>query len=96
MVVVNEAAELAASVRSVAHSLVVVANNGLGNQGSVVIRVVPAHTLNSNGDVGGRDGVVAYTDVRADEVGLLLGQEVGTSLGGLNRELLKVLVRKLD
>lgn len=92
----NEAAELAALVRSIAHGLVVVANDGLGDQSGEVVRVVPADTLDSDGDVGSRDGVVADSDIGTDEVGLLLGQEVGTSLGARGRELLEVLVGKLN
>lgn len=96
MVLVNETAELAALVRSIAHRLIVVANNGLCNQSSEVVGVVPADTLNGNGDVGSGDGVVAYPDIGANEVGLLLGQEVGTGLGTLGGELLEVLVGKLN
>ena len=96
VVLVDDAAELAALVRSVAESLVVVADDGLGDQGGEVVGVAPADTLDSNGDVGGRDGVVADPDVGADEVGLLLGQEVGASLRGLGRQLGKVLVGHLN
>lgn len=93
---VDETAELAALVRSVAQSLVVVANNSLGDQSSEVVLVVPADTLNSDGDVGGGDGVVAYPDIRADEVGLPLGEDVGVGLGRLGRQLGEVLLGHLD
>lgn len=92
----HKAAEFAALVRSVAHGLVVVSNNGLSDQSSEVVIVVPANTLNSNGDVGGRDGVVAYPDIGTNELRLLLGQEVGVGLGRVRRQLSKVLVGHLD
>lgn len=68
----HKAAQLASLVRSVAHRFVVVSNNGLSYQGSEVVIVVPANTLHSNSDVGGGDGVVAYPDIGADELRLLL------------------------
>lgn len=92
----NDAAELAALVRSVAKSLVIVADNSLGDEGSEVVGVVPADALNGNGDVGGGDSVVADSDIGADEIGLLLGQEVGGGLGALGGEASKVLVSHLD
>lgn len=96
VVLVDEAAELAALVRRVAHGLVVVSNNRLGDQGGVVIVVVPADTLDRDGDVGGGDGVIAYPDIRADKLGLSLGQEVGVGLGGASGQLGEVLVGHLD
>jgi hypothetical protein len=95
-ILVNEAAELAALVRGVANRPVVVADDGLCDKSSEVVLVIPADTLNSNGDVGSRNGVVAYPDIRANELGLLLGEEVGVGLGGLGRQLGEVLVGKLD
>lgn len=91
----HKAAQLASLVRSVAHGLVVVSNNGLSDQGSEVVIVIPANTLHSNGDVGGRDGVVAYPDIGTDELRLLLGQEVCVGLGRVGRQLRKVLVGHL-
>lgn len=88
----DEAAELATLVRRVAQSLVVVADDGLGDQSSEVVIIVPANTLDGNGDVGGRNSVVAYPDIRANEFGLLLGEEIGVGLGGLRRQLGEVLV----
>ena len=93
---VNEAAELAALVGSVAESLVVVANDSLGNEGSEVVVVGPADTLNGDSNVGGGDGVVADTDIGTDEVGLLLGEDGSAALGGGSRELGEVLVGHLD
>lgn len=92
----NEAAELAALVGSVAKSLVVVANDGLGNEGSEVVVVGPADTLNGDSNVGGGDGVVADTDIGTDEVGPLLGEDGSAALGGGSRELGEVLVGHLD
>lgn len=92
----NEAAELAALVGSVAKSLVVVANDGLGNEASEVVVVGPADTLNGDSNVGGGDGIVANTDIRADEVGLLLGEDGSAANRGGSRELGEVLVGHLD
>lgn len=96
LVLVDETAKLAALMRSVAHSLVVVADNSLGNKSSEVVVVVPADTLNGEGNVGSAEGVIADTDVRANEVGLLLGENVGLVLGTLGRQTREVLVSKLD
>lgn len=96
VVLVDEAAELAALVGSVAEGLVVVADDGLGDEGGVVVVVVPADTLDGESDVGGGDVVVADADVRADEVGLLLGEQVGLVLGTLAGEVREVLVGELD
>lgn len=92
----NVAAELAALVRGVAHGLVVVANNGLSDESSVVVIRVPADTLNSNGDVGSGHGVVADTHVRANEVGLLLRQDIGLGLGSVAGKAGEVLLGELD
>lgn len=92
----DETAELAALVRSVAKSLVVVANDGLGDESSEVVVVGPADTLNGNSNVGGGDGIVADADIRADEVGLLLGEDGSAALGGGSGELGEVLVGHLD
>lgn len=92
----DEAAELAALVRGVAHSLVVVANDGLGDKSSEVVIRVPADTFNSEGNVGRAEGVVTDTDVRADKVSLLLGENVSLVLGALAGETGEVLVSELD
>lgn len=96
VVLVDETTELAALVRRVANSLVIVANDGLGNKGGEVIVVVPADTLNGNSNVGGGDGVVPYPDIRTNELRLSLGQEVGVGLGGCCRQLGEVLVGHLN
>lgn len=93
LVLVDEAAELAALMRGVAEGLVVVANDGLGDEGSEVVRRRPADTLNSKGNVGSAEGIVTDADVGADEVSLLLGQGGGTSSLGKTRE---VLLGELD
>lgn len=93
LVLVDEAAELAALVRSVAQSLVVVADDSLGNESSEVVRGVPADTLNSESNVGSAEGIVTNANVGADEVSLLLGQSLGASSAGEARE---VLLSKLD
>lgn len=96
VVLVNETAELAALVRSAAHGLVVVADNSLSNQSGEVVVIVPANTLDSNGNVGGRDGVVTNAQVGSDESGLPLGQEVGGVLGRGHGESREVLLGKVD
>lgn len=96
VVLVDKAAKLAALVGSITHCLVVVANNSLRHQRGEVVIVAPAHALNSNGNVGRRDRVVANANIRTDEIRLLLGQDICTSLGSLGREAGKVLVGQLD
>ena len=96
VVLVDNTAELAALVRGVAQGLVVVANDSLSDQSSEVVIVVPADTLDSNGDVGGGNSVVAYPDIRANELGLPLGEQVGVGFGGVGGELGEVLVGHLD
>lgn len=93
---VDVAAQLAALVRGVAHGLVVVADDGLSDESSEVVIGVPANTLNSNGNVGSGHGVIANTDVRANEVSLLLGQDVGLSLGAAGGKAGEVLLGKLN
>lgn len=92
----DETAELATLVRSVAHGLVVVANNSLSDESSEVIVVVPADTLDRNGDVRSAKSIVAYSDIRTNKLGLLLGQNVGVGLGGGSGQLGKVLLGHLN
>jgi len=96
VVLVNNAAELAALVGGVAESLVVVANDGLGDESGEVIRIAPAHTLNSDSNVGSGDGVVTDSDVGPDKIGLLLGEEVGLGVGAPGGETGEVLVGHID
>ena len=92
----HETAQLASLVRSIAEGLVIVSDDGLSDQGGEVVVVVPADTFHGNGNVCGRDGVVTNSHVGADELRLLLGEQVGTSLGAGSRELVEVLVGHLD
>lgn len=92
----NVAAELAALVRSIAGSLVVVADDSLGNEGGEVVVGVPADTFNSDGDVGSAHGIVTDTDIGADEVSLLLGEKGGVVLAALVGETREVLLSELD
>jgi len=73
--VADVGAELAAEEGRLAHSTVPVADDGLGNESSEVVIILPADTLNSESNVSGGDGVITETDLRANEVGgaLLLG-----------------------
>ena len=68
----DEGAKLAAQVWRVAHRPVPVPNDGLCYQRSEVVVVLPADTLHCDGNVGGWDGVVSDTDLRADEIRLPL------------------------
>lgn len=96
VVLVNVAAELAALVRSLAEGLIVVADDGLGNESSEVVGGVPADTFHGESDVGGGHVVVTDTDIGAEEVGLLLGKLVGLVLGASGGELGEVLLGKLN
>ena len=90
------AAKLAALVGSIAGSLVVVSDDGLSDESGEVVFGVPADTLNSDSNVGGVHGVVTNADIRADEVGLLLGEESGMVLGALVCETREVFLGKLN
>lgn len=96
VVLVDKTAELAALVRSITSGLIVVADNSLGNKGGEVVIGVPAHTLDSNGDVGSTHGVVTDADIRADEVSLLLGEQVGVVLSSLACKTGEVLLSQLN
>lgn len=88
-------AELAAEEGRLAHGTVPVTDNGLSDQSGEVIIILPANTLDGEGDVSGGDGVVAETDLGADELGgaLLLGSERQGSGGrGLAGEATEVLL----
>ena len=95
VIVVDEAAQLAALVRGAAHGLVVVADDSLGDQRGKVVIIVPANTLDSDSNVRGGNVVVAHTDLGADEAGLLLGEEVGGVMRGGSGEAVEVLLGKL-
>ena len=90
------AAELASLVRSIAHSLVVVTDDSLGDESSEVVVRVPADTLDSQGNVGSAHGVVADADIGTDEVSLLLGKQVGVVLRTLAGKTGEVLLSQLD
>lgn len=95
----DEGAELAAKVGRVAHGTVPVTDNGLSNQGGEVVVVLPADTLDGDGDVGGRDGVVTDTDLRTNKVGLLLlgvGNGLSGRSWGSHGDVAEVLLGKLD
>jgi hypothetical protein len=96
VVLVDDTTELATLMGSIAEGLVIVAHNSLGDQGREVVGIAPADTLYRNGDVGSRDRVVADPDIRSDEVGLLLGEKIGTGLDCLGRQLGEVLISHLD
>lgn len=94
----DEGAELAAKVGRAAHGAVPVADNGLGDKRGEVVIILPADTLDSDGNVGSGHGVVTDPDLRADEVGLgLLSRGDGREAGrGGGRETSEVLLGKLD
>jgi hypothetical protein len=98
-VLADGGAELAAKVRRLAHSTVPVTNDGLGDQGSEVVVILPANTLNGESDVSGGDGVVTETDLGANELGgaLHLGSEgLGSGVRGLGGEATEVLLSETD
>jgi hypothetical protein len=72
MVLVDEGAEFAAHVWRAAHRAIPVADNSLRDKRSKVVGVLPAHTFDSNGDIGGRQSVVSNSNFRANEVWLSL------------------------
>ena len=78
----DEGGELGSHVGGVAHSLVPVTDNSLGNKGGEVVVRLPGDTLNSNGDVCGWDGLIEDTDLGSDELwlALLLSGELGRGL----------------
>jgi hypothetical protein len=83
VVLVEHGRELGSQVGSVTKGTVEVTDDGLGNEGGEVVGVLPADTLNSDGDVGGGDGVVTHANLRSDEVGLRsTGGSDGDGRGG--------------
>lgn len=78
IIVVDESAKLAAHVWSIAHCLVPVSDNCLGDQSSEVIIILPANTLHSNGNVGSWNSIITDSDLGTDELGFSL-------LGSSNR-----------
>lgn len=96
---VDKGAELAAKVRGVTHGAVPVTNDGLGDKSSEVVIVLPAHTLNSKGNMGGGEGVIPESDFRTDELGgalLLKGESLGGRGWGLAGEATEVLLGQSD
>ena len=97
--VVDVGAELAAKVRGVTHGTVPVANNGLGDQASEVVVVLPAHTLDGKGNVGRGESVITESDFGANELGgtLLLGRKgLGSGGWGLAGETTEVFLGQSD
>jgi len=66
---VHEGRELAAQVWGIAHGSVPVTNDGLSNQCSEVLRILPTNSLNGNGNVSGGDSIISQADLRSDEFG---------------------------
>lgn len=93
---VDPAAELAALVGSLTNSLVIVADDSLGDEGSEVVLRVPADTLNGQSDVGSGHGIITDTDIGTHKVSLLLGEQVGAVLGAAGGEAAEVLLSELD
>lgn len=99
MLVVDDGAKLAAKVRRVAHGAVPVTNNGLGDQAGEVVIVLPAHTLDGKGNVGGGESVIAESDFGTDELGgplLLKGESLGGRGRGLAGEATEVFLGQSD
>ena len=96
---VDVGAELAAKVRRVTHGTVPVANNGLGDQASEVVVVLPAHTLNGEGNVGRGESVITESNFGANELGgalLLGGKGLGSGGWGLAGETTEVFLGQSD
>lgn len=96
---VDEGAELAAEVRGVAHGTVPVTDNGLGDESSEVVIVLPANTLDGKGNVSSGNGVITDSHFRANEVGsaLLLSSDSRGSGGvRLAGKVSEVLLSKTD
>lgn len=92
-------AELAAEIRRVAHGAVPVSDDSLCNEGSEVVIVLPADTLDGDGDVSSRHGVVPNPDLRTNEVGLLflsLCRGLGRVVRGFRGKVRKVLLGEVD
>ena len=92
-------AELATEEGRLAHGTVPVTDDGLGNEGSEVVIILPADTLDGKGDVSGGDGIITETDLRADELGgalLLGGKGQGSGGRGLVGETAEVLLSEAD
>jgi hypothetical protein len=95
----DEVAELATKVVGGTHGAVPVADDSLCYQRGEVVGVAPAHTLNSNGNVGGAHGIVTKTDLGSNKVGLLLllsSDRLGRVVLGLRGKVGKVLLGKVD
>jgi hypothetical protein len=92
----DEVAELAALVRCAAHGLVIVANNSLSDESGEVVVITPANALHGEGDMGRRNGIVAYAQIRSNETGLSLGEPVGRAVGRAGREAGEVLLCELN
>ena len=99
VVLVDESAELASHMRSIAHRLVPVTNDSLCDQSSEVVIILPAHTLDSNRNVCGWDGIITDSDLRSDELRLSLlcssHCRRGTSVR-LSRKASEVFLRELN
>lgn len=92
-------AELAAEERRLAHSTVPVADDGLRNQSSEVVVILPADTLDGKSDVSGGNSVVTEADLRANELGgtlLLGGKSLGSGGRGLAGKAAEVLLGEAD
>jgi hypothetical protein len=99
VVVVDEGAETAAEVGGVAHGTIPVADDGLGDESSEVVIILPADTLNSNGNVGRGKSVVTNSDLGSDKLGgtlLLSGESESSGGGGLAGEGTEVLLSQLN
>lgn len=99
VVVADKRAELASQVRGVAHGTIPVSDNGLSDQGSEVVIILPANTLDSESNVGSGDSVITDSNLGADEIRdtLLLSCESRSGRSGrLAGERTEVLLSKLN
>lgn len=99
VVLVDEGRELASQVRSVAQSLIPVANNSLSYKSGEVVIILPADTFHSNCDISSRESVITDSDFGADEVWLCLLSSSNLGRGSavwLSWEAREVLLSKLN
>jgi len=98
-VLVNKRAELAPQIRRTPHCAVPIPDDGLSDERSEVIGILPADALDGNGNVRGWQRVISNADFGADEVWLrFLGRGDGGCLLGWRciREVSKVLLCEFD
>lgn len=93
LVLVHKRAEFATEIRRATHCPVPIANDSLSDQRGEVVRILPANTLNRNGNICSWHGVVPNADFTTNKVGLDLRGSRNCLRG---RQLRKVLLRQIN